>query len=613
MKTRFAALLFGVSALAFPVCAAENATPSRPKAGKVEILPLSEVKPGMKATAWTVFQGTEPEPVPIEIIGRLRNLWGPNQDVIVAKMGGKAIRTNVAGGMSGSPVYYNGKLLGAVALRLSVFSPDAICGITPIELMLEINEFDQSRPEDAKTPDKVARVREVSVPSDMFGRPASAGLTMVPIEAPLVFSGFAPNALQEFAPLFQQLGITPVQGGAAGSTVRTARPAKGWETSLNPGDTVSGLLVSGDMSVSGTGTVTYNDGKRVLAFGHPFFNLGPMDMPMAKGEIVMTLASAFQPNKMANSTEVVGALHQDRHSGIMGVLGAEAPMIPVTMKVRALDKNEQVQKEKDFKLNVFVHQKWTPYLMMLTLYNSLSQLNEFADEATYRMKGNVLMNGMSNIAVSTMLASGEGPMPAPMALAGWWGDKFNRLYLNNVKTADVKGVNLTVDLLPERRVAVVENAWVANADVRPGDDVTVKAFLRPYRGEPIQREFTVKIPAGLAKGDHRIVLSDADTINRMQTMAGSMNRFLDLPAAVSILNQERTNNKLYVSLVESSPTAYYDDKTLPSLPSSVLNVMQAARASTRSMFTSPETASEQMALPFDYVVTGSYSLRIHVK
>jgi hypothetical protein len=613
MKTPLAAVLFGLLALAFPVRAAENATPSRPKAGKVEILPLSEVKPGMKATAWTVFQGTEPEPVPVEIIGRLKNLWGPNQDVIVAKMGGKAIRTNVAGGMSGSPVYYNGKLLGAVALRLSVFSPDAICGITPIELMLEINEFDQSKPEDAKTPDKVARVREVSVPSDMFGRPASAGLTMVPIEAPLVFSGFAPNALQEFAPLFQQLGITPVQGGAAGSTVRTAKPAKGWETSLNPGDTVSGLLVSGDMSVSGTGTVTYNDGKRVLAFGHPFFNLGPMDMPMAKGEIVMTLASAFQPNKMANSTEVVGALHQDRHSGIMGVLGAEAPMIPVTMKVRALDANEKVQKEKDFKLNVFVHQKWTPYLMMLTLYNSLSQLNEFADEATYRMKGNVLMNGMSNIAVSTMLASGEGPMPAPMALAGWWGDKFNRLYLNNVKTADVKAVNLTVDLLPERRVAVVENAWVASADVRPGEDVTVKAFLRPYRGEPIQREFTVKIPAGLAKGDHRIVLSDADTINRMQTMAGSMNRFLDLPAAVSLLNQERTNNKLYVSLVESSPTAYYDDKTLPSLPSSVLNVMQAARASTRSMVTSPETASEQMALPFDYVVTGSYSLRIHVK
>jgi hypothetical protein len=200
-----------------------------------------------------------------------------------------------------------------------------------------------------------------------------------------------------------------------------------------------------------------------------------------------------------------------------------------------------------------------------------------------------------------------------MVLAGWWGDKFNRLYLNNVKTPDVKSVSVTVDLLPERRVATIENAWVANPDVRPGDDVPVKVFLRPYRGGAIQRDFTVKIPAGLAKGDHRIVLSDADTVNRMQNLAGQMNRFMDLPQTVSLLNQERTNNKLYVSLVDATTTAYYDDKTLPSLPSSVLNVMQAGRASNRSLFTSPETASEQMALPFDYVVSGSYSLRIHVK
>jgi hypothetical protein len=205
------------------------------------------------------------------------------------------------------------------------------------------------------------------------------------------------------------------------------------------------------------------------------------------------------------------------------------------------------------------------------------------------------------------------PMPAPLALAGWFADKFNRLYLNNVNTPEVKSVNVTVDLLPERRVAAIESAWVATPEVRAGDEVPVKVLLRPYRGEPIQREFQVKIPSGVAKGDHRIVLSDADTVNRMQNTAGLMNRFIPLPQTVSLLNQERTNNKLYVSLVESSPTAYYDDKTLPSLPASVLNVMQAGRASNRSLFTSPETATEQMALPFDYVVTGSYSLRIHVK
>jgi hypothetical protein len=622
MNLRTAAVLCGLAVAALPVFASGDATPPRPKSGKVEIMRLSEVKPGMKGTAWTVLQGTEPEPIPIEIMGRLKNVFGPNQDVIVAKMLGKAIRTNVAGGMSGSPVYINGKLVGAVALRMSQFSPDAICGITPIELMLEINDLDKSRPEEARTPDKLAaRGKEVSVPGELLSQAVAAGSAqglppmqqMVPIESPLVFAGFKGDTLQQFGPMFQQLGISVAQGGAAGSTIHTNKPAKGWEQSLNPGDTVAGVLVDGDMSVTGVGTVTYNDGKRVLAFGHPFFNLGPVDMPMSKGEVVMTLSSAFQPNKMANATDIVGALHQDRHSGIMGELGVESPMVPVTMRVRSLDANDKVTREKDFHFNVFVHQKWTPYLMMLTLYNSLSELNEFADEATYRLSGQVHLNGQPNISVSTMQTSGESPMPAPMMLAGWWGDKFNRLYLNNVKTPALSSVNVTVDLLPERRVATIENAWVPNSEVRPGEDVPVTVFLRPYRGGPIQRQFKIRVPAGLAKGDHRIVLSDADTVNRMQNMAGMMNRFLDLPETVSLLNQERTNNKLYVSLVESSPTAYYDDKTLPALPSSVLNVMQAGRAPTRSMFTSPETASEQMALPFDYVVTGSYSLRIHVK
>jgi hypothetical protein len=621
MNLRFAAVLAGLAGAVLSAYAGEPSM-SRPKAGKVDIMRLSEIKPGMKATAWTVFQGTEPEPVPIEIVGLMKNAWGPKQDIILGKMGGKAVRTNVAGGMSGSPVYINGRLIGAVALRLSVFSPDAICGITPIELMLEINDLDKSRPEDARTPDKLtARNREVAVPEGLLGQLVSAGASgnlpqqmpmMTPIESPLVLSGFSGSTLQVFGPLFQQLGIAAVQGGAA-SSIHTNTPAPGWEHSLNPGETVAGVLVNGDMSVSGVGTVTYNDGKRVLAFGHPFFNLGPVNMPMSKGEVLMTLASAFQPNKMANATEIVGSLHQDRHSGIMGVLGETTGMIPVTMKVRSLDEKEAVRNEKDFHFNVFVQQKWTPYLMMLTLFNSLSQLNDSAEEATYRLSGKVDLSGQSTISLSTMQASGEMPMPAPMMLAGWFGDKFNRLYLNNVKTPDVKRVNVTVDLLPERRVASIENAWVANPDVRPGEEVSCKVFLRPYRGERLTREFKVKIPDGLAKGDHRILLSDSDTVNRMQNMAGMMNRFMDLPETVSLLNQERTNNKLYVSLLESSPTAYYDDKTLPSLPSSVLNVMQAGRASSRALFTSPETASEQMALPFDYVVSGSYSLRIHVK
>lgn len=581
----------------------------------------SELKPGMKGVAWTVFTGTEPEPVPIEIIGLWKNTWGPKQDVIVAKMGGKAQRTNVAGGMSGSPVYIDGKLIGAVALRLSVFSPDAICGITPIELMLEINDLDQSRPAGARTPEKAQRLAQAAVPGEMLAQVAAAASApnllkqaplMIPIETPLTFSGFNENVLHEFGPLFQQMGIAAVQGGA-GSAIYATKPAADWKDSLQPGGVIAGVLVSGDMSVTGLGTVTYNDGKRVLGFGHPFFNLGPVNMPMSKGEVLMVLGSQFQPNKIANATEIVGELTQDRHSGIMGVLGQESGMIPVTVSVRSFGESDAVRNEKKFRFNVFVNQKWTPYLMMVTLFNTVSGVNEFREEATYRLRGKVEMDGEPNLSLSTMQTSSDLPMPAPMVLAGWWGDKFNRLFMNSVKTPKLKSVSVDVDLLPERRVATIENAWVASSDVHPGDDLPVKVFLRPYRGERIEREFTLHVPAGLAKGDHRILLSDADTANRMQTMAGYSNRYIDLPETVSLINQERSNNKLYVSLLQASPTAYYDDKTMPSLPASVLNVMQAGRSSSRPVMTSPESAAEQAAIPFDCVVGGSYSLKITVK
>lgn len=620
MKERIAAALFAAAVALLPVFADE--LPSQPpKAGKTEIFKESELRPGMKGVAWTVFQGTEPESIPVEIIGVWKNAWGPKQDIVLAKLGGKAQRTNVAGGMSGSPVYIDGKLVGAIALRLSVFSPDAICGITPIELMLEIKDFDQSRPIDARTPDKAGARSEVAVPGNLLAQAVAAGASpslvrqeplMAPIETPLVFSGFNGNVLREFGPLFQQLGISAVQGGASGA-IYTTKPAPDWKDSLKPGDAIAGVLVSGDMSITGLGTVTYNDGKHVLAFGHPFFNLGPIDMPMSKGEVLMVLSSAFQPNKFANATEIVGALHQDRHSGIMGVLGEETKMIPVTVAVRSLGENSAVRSEKEFHFNVFDQQKWTPYLMMLTLFNSVSSLNEFMDEATYRLNGKVDLDGGGSLSLNTMQASGEMPMPAPMILAGWWGDKFNRLYLNAVKTPRLKQVSVTVDLLPDRRVATIENAWIPNSEVHPGDDVPVKVFLRPYRGDRIEREFKVHIPEGLGKGEHRILLSDADTLNHMQNLAGYMNRYMDLSETVSLINQERSNNKLYISLLESAPTAYYDDKTLPNLPASVLNVMQAGRASNRPIVTSGESAIDQASLPFDYVISGSYSLKITVK
>jgi hypothetical protein len=289
-------------------------------------------------------------------------------------------------------------------------------------------------------------------------------------------------------------------------------------------------------------------------------------------------------------------------------------MIPVAVKVRALGENNAVRSERTYHFNVFEQQKWTPYLMMMTLYNALSSINESVQEATYRLAGNVtLTGGKQQLNLTTMQSAGEMAMPASMAISAWWGDKFNRLYNNAVQVPSLQSANVTVDLLPERRVATIENAWTPHTEVRAGDDIPVKVFLRPWRGERIERDFTLTLPPGTARGEHRILLSDADTANHMQALAVATNRYIDVPQLVSLLNQERSNNKLYVSLVDRNPTAYYEDKTLPSLPESVLNVMQAGRSMSQTMLTSPDSASEQTSLSFNYVVNGSYTLRVTVK
>lgn len=575
----------------------------RPKAGPVEVMRSSEIKPGMKGTAWTVFEGSEAEAVPVEIIGAWKNAWGPKQDIILAKLGGRAARTNVAGGMSGSPVYVDGKLIGAIALRISVFSPDAICGITPIEHMLEINELDATRPAAPKAPQTASAVPELTVPASFLG----SSPRLVAIETPLTFSGFHQQTLEAFAPMFSQMGIQAVMGGASGSVSGSA-PEPGWEKALAPGDAISGMLVSGDLNITGLGTVTYNDGRRVLGFGHSFFNLGPVSMPMAKGEVLMVLSSQFQPNKFANATGIVGALRQDRHSGIMGVLGERAETIPVTLEV------ETPKLKQTFNFEAFVHPKWTPFLMTLTLYNTLQGLNDTAaDEATYELDGTVQLPGLTPLAVKQMVVSGDAPMPAPMALSVWWGDRFSRLFQNPESAPTIKSVKAKLKMTGERRLSVIEGAWLDQTEVAPGEELTGKVALRPWRGERTVRPFKLKVPATMAAGEHRILISDGDTLNRPRTMASMVQRnSLDLAQVVALMNQERANNQVYVSLLETRPTVFAGDKQLSGLPPSMMNAIQAGR-STAPLAAANETVSVSAQIQSGDVVSGSVALRFKVK
>jgi hypothetical protein len=580
---------------------------ARPKAGPVEILRSSEIRAGMQGTAWTVFQGATPEAVPVEIVGAWKNAWGPGQDVILAKLGGKAARTNVAGGMSGSPVYVNGKLIGAISLRISVFSPDAICGITPIEHMLEIGALDTSRPSNAKTPTQAFIPQAL----DLAAAPARLsplGARLVPIETPLSFAGFHEATLHEFRPFFEQMGIAAVQGGAAGGA-RGARPAPGWQDALQPGDAIAGVLVSGDLNITGLGTVTYNDGKRVLGFGHSFFNLGPVSMPMSRSEVLMVLSSQFQPNKFANAGEIVGALRQDRHSGVMGVLGETAETIPVSLTV----KSAAAGAGRRFNFDVFVHPRWTPFLIQLTTFNSLQNVNDgTADEATYMLKGRVEFDGLEALDAGTIVAAGEGQVPPPMMLASWWAEKFNRLMTNWVAMPKIRRVDTVLEVYPQRLTATLDGVTLDASVAGAGEDVRGRVWLRPWRGERYPLEFRFTLPKDIAPGEHRLLVSDSDTLNRPQSAAGMQNRGLTPAEIVSLANQERSKNQIHVSLVEARPTVYLEDKALPALPPTVLNVLQNSRPSMQ-MSTTMETARVRQTLAVDVLVSGSAVTRLRVR
>jgi hypothetical protein len=624
------ALSFLLGAILLSAQTTEEASP--PTAGPVEILPLDEVRAGMQATAWTVFSGTRAEPIPVEIVGVMRNVWGPGQDIIMAKLGGKAQRTNVAGGMSGSPVYYEGKLIGAISLRFSVFSPDAMAGITPIGLMLEINEFDRGRPLQAKMPRPEANQPAGSAPEQVALDPMAVdgdatGLAaeiwnsvnaelpsdsyMSPIETPLTFAGVSNDALKVFEGYFRKTGIVAAHGGAvsAGSSGSTART--NGAGALNPGEAIAAVLISGDMSASGVGTVTYNDGQRVLAFGHSMFNLGPVEIPMAQAEVVTVLASQFAPVKVANSASIVGALRQDRHSGIMGVLGEPAEMIPMHVKVRTFGDSGDVVSEKEFNYNIFQNQKWTPPLTVITLFNSMFGLNDFAEETTFRLSGKIDLDGEKQIALETMQTTTDAPVPAPLLLAGRVGDKVQRVFSNVAELPRFKQMDVTIDLLPQRRLAVVEHAWLEKTHVRPGEEIEGKVFLRPYRGEKIEKSFRMKIPEGAPQGPLRLIVSDANTLNQSQRQAAARNRMMSLSETVTLLNKEYSNHQLYITLMQPTVTAHFEDKTLPNVPLSMLNVMRPSAS--RRMVLDPQSPLEQISIPFDSIVSGSHGITVHVQ
>jgi len=423
---------------------------------------------------------------------------------------------------------------------------------------------------------------------------------LTPIEAPLVFTGFSEEAVRRFAPEFAAAGVIPVMGAGAASGEKQPEP-------LAPGSAVSAVLIRGDMNVAATCTVTYADAERLLACGHPLLQFGMVDIPMTKAEVVTTVASPYMAFKIVNTTAEAGAFVQDRHTGILGRLGKSPRMIPLTLTVHG------GASPKQFRFEVLNNARLTPLAVMATVYNALQGVNESGEEITYRMQGRIAVRGYPDVSLQNMYAPGDNVFfPTAFLVALALGDRFGRIYDNPYETPAIQAVELDFDLLRERRWARLESARTDVTEARPGDEITVEAVLRPYRGERLVRQVPVKVPTSTPKGTLRILISDGETLDRARRMGPAFSRRLDLGSTIALLNKEHLNHSLYVSLLEANPQAMVEDKVMPALPLSVMNVMEGMRG-TQDMVVVGESAVNESATPLDYVISGSQVISVNIK
>ena len=591
-------LLLSLFLMPFLVSAAD--TPST-----LQILPESELRAGMHGVAYTVFEGVKPEAVDVEILGILKDMAGPKSDVILARLHGKKVEyTGVVAGMSGSPVYIDGKLVGAIAYRIGEFSKEPIAGITPAAAMLEINEIDQSAAaklsHDAGAATGVAS-RTSGPGESLTTDPGVAGYTSLlkPIETPLVFSGFSAETLRLFGPSFASAGVLPVMGAGSVSDAKQPEP-------LEPGSAVSAVLVRGDMNIAGTCTVTYLDATHLLACGHPFLQSGTVDMPMTKATVLATLPSSSNSFKIVNATEPVGAFVQDRRTGIMGRFDRQPEMIPVTLSLNSAGHAKQ------YRFEVLNNPKITPTAVMATVFNALQGVNEYGEDTTYRLNGSIAVQGYPKLAVQNMYAPADGSTPTAYAIAVSIGDRFSRIYENPYDTPKIAGVELSFDMVQERRSARLENARTDVTEARPGDTITIETLLRPYRGESMVRQIPLTIPASTPKGSLRILVSDGETLDRLRRVPPAQSRRLPLGSTIALLNREHSNTQVYVSLLEPNPQAMVSNNVMPTLPLSVINVMDGMRG-TQDMIVVGESATSEASAAVDYVVTGAQVITLNVK
>ena len=589
-----------------------------PVAAEPRIFPLAELKEGMRGTAKTVFHGTASEEFNVEILGVMPNWIGPKQDMIVGRLSGaNAERTFVFAGMSGSPVYIGGRLVGAISYSFP-FAKEPICGITPIEQMISTvvssataktfthaprtfsyaellsNNWRPMYPENTTTQSTLAS--GFSSDSRLM---AVAGQTFRPIATPVAISGLSQQTIDMFAADFARVGILPVAASGGGSTNLPFKKPN--ETTLLGGDSVVVHLSTGDIQIAAAGTVTLRDGDKIYAFGHPFFGLGTTNLPMSESHVVTVVPNANNSFKLAVPDAPVGAMTQDRATGIYGRLGELPKMIPV--KIRLTTSRGQ---KTEMNFSSVIDEILTPLIINAGLANSLSAQERGLGEITIDMNAEIRIKGENSIVLRRRFAGQQASAFAASAPA----IPLAALLRAGFAGTEITGITLDMTAADGSKTAALERVSIDRNHVRAGDTIEVTAFARTESGNTLVQKIPVTIPKDTAPGALSIILGDGSAVSQNSALT----QFVPKTAAelISVVNRLKRPDRLYAILSRTSTGAIIGVSEMPNLPPSVLATLNNDRSAGGSKPAVLTILSEIELTPLEYIVAGQQTLNIEV-
>ena len=577
-----------------------------------DILPLSAVKPGMTGKGRSVFRGTTVEEFDVEVLGVLPNS-SAKRNIILTRLKGQGLEhSGVVQGMSGSPVYIDGKLVGAVAFSFP-FSKDPIAGLTPIEEMLAIPS-EASRPPASfvasSTPVKVLSMDEFLGLNEDFFRAATGpvddqGRVMAPVGIPLMFRGFSASAVEKARPLLSRLGFSPVNAAAAlpAPQEKLVTP----DAILREGDPVAIQLVSGDLDLSGVGTVTLVEGNKVYAFGHPLYNLGSVDYAMAKARILTVIPSLQNSFKVGVPDIVVGRFSQDRTSGAYGEIGPMAKFIPVNIRLE-----DPSFKKQEFKLNLINDRVLGPFFLSQALSALFGSAERSVGDLSLDLDGDVYLDDGRSIHIEDLFS---GNLDRPVAdLASLVLTVTYFLLNNEFQPVGIHRLDLNVKTQDRPRVCSLEQALLDKYEVGPCDVMTLRLAVRTWRGEALTQEIPLPVPALPAGSEFQLVVGDAATMMQLEQGLYRNPGFTprSLAQLIRLLNNIRKNNRIYVKVLGSRPGLFLRGEEMPNLPLTVKSLFGSARAATQATELAQSSLSDYQ-LPVDYVFKGMALIPVRIK